>query len=151
LTFTTSPSLTSSGPFAAAASELVGDDEDDVTPAFARVGGPRGRTDWPPINEGGPWTDDSLVSCDWFGSADKGFVAAAIFGCEAAALVCDEAGSFELDATTRGRVTDEATCDEDAPVEGFDVDLLRPELGPVDVEFERLLFPAEVDGLPLLV
>ena len=78
-------------------------------------------------------------------------MAAATFGCEAAALVCDEAGSFELVATTRGRVTDEATCDDDAPVEGFDVDLLRPEVGPVDGEFERLLFPAELDGLPLLV
>jgi hypothetical protein len=65
-------------------------------------------------------------------------------------LVCDEAGSFELVATTRGRVTDEATCDDDAPVDGFDVDLLRPEPG-VDGEFARLLFPAELDGLLLLV
>jgi len=66
-------------------------------------------------------------------------------------LVCDEAGSFELDATVRGRVTADATCDDAAPVEGFDVDLLRTELGPIDGEFERLLFPAEFDGLPLLV
>jgi hypothetical protein len=66
-------------------------------------------------------------------------------------VVCEEAGSFELDATTRGRVTDEATCVDDPPVEGFDVDLLRPEPGLADGEFERLLFPAELDGLPLIV
>ena len=151
LTFTTSPSLTSSGPLTAAASAELAGDDDDVVPVFARAGGPSGRADWPPINEGGPWTDDSLVSCDWFGSADKGFVAAAGFGCEAAALVCDEAGSFEFAATIRGRVTDEATCDDDAPAEGFDVDLLRPEPGPVDGKFERLLFPTDFAGLPLLV
>jgi hypothetical protein len=147
-----SPSLTSSGPVAAVASAEFGVDNDDVEPAFARVGGVSGREDRPPINEGGPsCTDESFVSCDWFGSADKGFVAAAGFGCEAVPLVCDEAGSFELDATIRGRVTDEATCDDDAPVEGFDVDLLSPEFAPVDGEVERLLFPAELDGLTLLV
>jgi hypothetical protein len=54
-------------------------------------------------------------------------------------LVGDEVGSFEPDATTRGRVTDEAAWDDDEPA-GFvcDADLSRTELVPVDGEFERI-------------
>ena len=64
------------------------------------------------------------------------------FGCAVdAALVCDEAGSFGLEATTRGRVTDEAVCDDAAPV--CDVDLSRAEFVLIDGEFVRRLFPAE--------
>jgi hypothetical protein len=124
------------------------EEDDDPAPAFANVGGPTGLEDWPPIKDGGPCTDDSLASWAWLASSDDGLVAAVRFGCAGeAAFICDVAGIFELDETTRGRVADVAPGDDDAAVEGFEFDLPRPALAPFDGKFERALFPAALDVL----
>jgi len=116
-----------------------------VDPAAIKVGGPAGREPWPPINDGGPCAA-SVAFGEWFASSSAGFVAAAMLVCGVAAFVCVDVGSFELAATTRGRVTAEAACVGDAPADEPGVDLFSREVFPVDDAVRPTELPAEFAG-----